>query len=530
MNKDIICAAIKSGDTVLGIELGSTRIKSVLLGPDRTPIAAGSFTWENKLVDGLWSYELSDAWKGLQESYRTLTEDVKAKYGLALEKVGAIGISGMMHGYLPFDKDGNQISMFQTWRNTNTTAAAEKLSCLFNFNIPLRWNISHLYQVILDGEEHVKDIDYMTTLAGYIHWKLTGKRVIGVGEASGMFPIDSNINDYDQEMIKKFDACIADKNYTWKVYDIMPKVLVAGDDAGVLTEEGAKLLDPTGTLCSGIPMAPPEGDAGTGMVATNSVAKRTGNVSAGTSIFSMVVLEKQLSKMYPEIDMVTTPSGRPVAMVHCNNCTSDFDAWANLFAELFEAAGCSMSKNDLFTLLFKKSLEGDLDCDGVMVYNYLSGEPITGLEKGSPLVFRKPATKFTLANFLKAEIYSTLTSLRIGMEILNNENVIVERLLGHGGLFKTPGVAQRYLAAATGAAVSVMENAGEGGPYGMALLAAYMIDRAPGEALEDYLENNIFSAANVTTIIPETDEIDGFNDFLDLYIKGLSVEKAACVI
>lgn len=527
MDKGKIRQAIADGKTALGIELGSTRIKAVLLDENHMPIASGGFTWENKLRNGLWTYDLKDAWVGLASCYEAMAKDVYEKYDIEIENIGAIGISGMMHGYLPFDKAGNQISQFLTWRNTNTTAAAEKLTDLFKFNIPLRWSIAQLYQAVLNNEEHVENIDYICTLGSYIHWKLTGQKVIGIGEASGMFPIDSTINDYDQAMLDKFRKQIDEYNFSWDIGNILPKVMVAGENAGRLTEEGAKLLDPSGKLKSGIPMVPPEGDAGTGMVATNSVAERTGNVSAGTSIFAMVVLEKQLSKVYPEIDMVTTPNGKPVAMVHCNNGTSDFDAWTGIFSEVLELMGANVDKGELFTKLYKKSLEGSPDCGGVMVYNYLSGEPITGLTEGRPIVMRKPDADFNLSNFLRAQIYSILTSLRIGMEILVEEKVKIERLMGHGGLFKTAGVAQRYLAAATGAEVSVMETAGEGGSYGIAVLAAYMLQKKAGETLEDYLNRKVFAENIGSAMKPQEDDEKGFKNFLQSYEKALSAAKEA---
>ncbi|MGI6072320.1 MAG: xylulokinase [Lachnospiraceae bacterium] len=527
MTVEQIKTAIDNGQTILGIEFGSTRIKSVMLGPDHLPIASGSFTWENRYENGLWTYYMDDAWEGLRESYKALADDVFDKYGTKLKKIGAIGISGMMHGYLPFDRDGNQIDAFRTWRNTNTSAAAAELTKLFDFNVPLRWSISQLYQSILENMDHVKDLDYMTTLSSYIHWQLTGEKVIGIGEASGMFPIDSAINDYDQRMLDQFEQLIVDKNYKWRIRDVLPKVLVAGKNAGYLTPEGAAKLDPSGLLEPGIPMAPPEGDAGTGMVATDSVGVRTGNVSAGTSIFSMIVLEKQLSRVYEEIDMVTTPCGKPVAMVHCNNCTSDFDAWTGLFSEVIEASGNYMDKDDLFTMLYTKSLEGDPDCGGIMVYNYVSGEPVTGLLEGRPLVIRKVDAKFTLANFLRAEIYSAFAALRIGMGILDNENVVIDRLMGHGGLFKTPGVSQCYLAAATGAEVSVMKNAGEGGPYGMALLADYMVNRKDSETLDEFLDGTIFSSDEKITVSPDQETVDGYRKYLDDYITALGVEEKA---
>ncbi len=418
MNRNDIQKAIESGKTALGVELGSTRIKAVLIGEDHTPIAAGSYEWENRHENGIWTYSLEDVWTGLQESYRNLSNEVLEKYNMPLQNIGAIGFSAMMHGYLAFDKDGKLLVPFRTWRNTITGQAAEKLTDLFQFNIPQRWSIAHLYQAILNKEPHISDICHLTTLAGYVHWKLTGQKVLGVGEASGMFPIDSKINDYEERKIESFNECLKVENIPWKLQDILPKVLVAGDAAGVLTEEGARLLDPTGGLQAGIPLCPPEGDAGTGMVATNSVAERTGNVSAGTSVFAMIVLEKDLSKLYPEIDMVTTPTGKPVAMVHSNNCTSDLNAWVGLFHEFTNALGVEISQSRLFEMLYQKGLTGDADGGGLLAYNYLSGEHITHLEEGRPLFVRTPESHFTLSNFMRVHLFSALASLKIGMDIL----------------------------------------------------------------------------------------------------------------
>ena len=521
-----IVEAIAAGKTALGIELGSTRIKAVLIGEDHTVLANGSFSWENRLENDRWTYHLDDAVRGLQESFADLAADVKGKYGVELTTIGAIGISGMMHGYLALDKEEKQLAPFLTWRNTNTPEAAGQLTELFQFNVPLRWSISQLYQAILNGEDHVPQVDYITTLAGYIHYLLTGKRVMGVGEASGMFPIDSIIMDYDQTMLDQFDALIADRGYGWKIRDILPKVLVAGQDAGCLTAEGAKLLDPTGKLQPGIPMAPPEGDAGTGMVATNSVDACTGNVSAGTSIFSMVVLEKKLSKLYRDIDMVTTPSGRPVAMVHCNNGASELDAWMRMFGEILTAVGANVSTGELFGKLFGESLKGDADCDDVTLFNYISGEPVTGLNDGRPLLVRRKDSKLTLANFMRSQIYSIFASLAVGHRILDAEQVRIRRLTGHGGLFKTPGVAQKYMAAALNAPVTVMKTAGEGGPYGMALLASYIL-RAKEMTLEDYLENVVFAGAEGSTMEPDAADVAGYKDYLKVYCDCLDLEHTA---
>ena len=508
--------------TVLGIELGSTRIKAVLIDERHLPIAQGDHEWENQLVNGIWTYSMEAIHSGLQDCFARLKADVKKKYGVELTTVGAIGVSAMMHGYLPFDKDGRQLAEFRTWRNTITGPAAEELTALFGFNIPQRWSIAHLYQAILNGEEHVKDIAFLTTLAGYIHWQLTGEKVMGVGEASGMFPIDSGKLDYDEGMLQKFKALTG-----MELRAILPKVLTAGESGGTLTESGARFLDPTWTLLPGIPVAPCEGDAGTGMAATNSVRPRTGNVSAGTSDFAMIVTEKPLG-VHREIDMVTTPDGAPVAMVHCNNCTSDINAWVNLFAEYSELMGLPVNKGELFTKLFRKALEGDADCGGLMSFNYFSGEGVTDLDEGRPLFARMPNASFTLANFMRTHLLSALATLKIGLDILTKtEQVPIDKLYGHGGFFKTPGVGQRMLSAAVGAPVSVMETAGEGGPYGMALLCAYMLWKQEGESLADYLDNKVFAGTEASTLMAEPSDIAGFSVFLSRYQKALPVEKCA---
>lgn len=520
-----IKAAIESAQTALGIEFGSTRIKAVLIGKNHEPIASGSFDWENTYDNGVWTYPLEQVWEGLQGAFAALKKNVAEKYGAKLTTVGALGISGMMHGYLAFDKNGNQLAPFRTWRNTITAKAAEELSELFGFNIPQRWSIAHLYQAILNGEEHVKDVDFIATLAAYVHWKLTGNKVIGVGEASGMFPIDSETNDYDAKMLEQFSEKVSE--YPWNIKDILPKVLVAGENAGTLTEEGALLLDPTGEFKAGVPLCPPEGDAGTGMVATNSVAVRTGNVSAGTSIFLMVVLEKALSKLYPEIDMVTTPAGKPVAMVHCNNCSGEIDAWAGMFTSMCKALGMEISIYKVLDKMFESALAGDKDCGGLVAYNYLSGEVITGLDSGKPMFFRGPDSKFTLENFSRVQLCSAAATLSIGMEILADEDVKIDRILGHGGYFKAPVAGQKIMGAALNAPVSVMKTAGEGGPWGVAILAEYMVSKAENEALDEYLENKVFAGQDSTEIAPDADDIAGFKAFLDNYKKGLAAEKAA---
>ena len=508
--------------TVLGIELGSTRIKAVLIDERFIPIASGDFEWENQLVNGVWTYSMEAVHTGLQSCFAALKADVKEKYGLELTEVGAIGVSAMMHGYLPFDKGGKQLAEFRTWRNTITGEAAEKLTALFGFNIPQRWSIAHLYQALLNGEEHVKDIAFLTTLAGYIHWRLTGEKLMGVGEASGMFPIDSRTLDYDEDMVRKFGSLTG-----IDLRAILPKVLPAGANAGTLTDAGARFLDPSGTLRPGIPVAPCEGDAGTGMVATNSVRVRTGNVSAGTSDFAMIVTDKPLG-VHREIDMVTTPAGAPVAMVHCNNCTSDINAWVGLFSAFAEAIGAPQEKGKLFTLLFRKALEGDADCGGLLAYNYFSGEGVTDLDEGRPVFARTPDARFTLENFMRTHLLSALATLKIGLDILTQtEQVEIDKLYGHGGFFKTPEVGQRMLSAAVGAPVSVMETAGEGGPYGMALLGAYMLWRDEGESLPDYLDNKVFAGASSTTLTADGSDAAGFNAFLERYKRALPMEKCA---
>ena len=464
---------IQQGKAILGIEFGSTRIKAVLIDGENKPIAQGSHEWENQLVDGLWTYSIDAIWNGLQDCYAQLRKDVKSQYDCEIESLAAIGFSAMMHGYMAFNKQQEILVPFRTWRNTNTAKAAAALSELFVYNIPLRWSISHLYQCILEDNDHVKDIDFITTLAGYIHWQLTGEKVLGVGDASGMLPIDPETRNYSQQMVDKFDALVAPKGYPWKLIDILPKVLNAGENAGVLTEAGAKKLDPSGTLKAGVPVCPPEGDAGTGMVATNAVKQRTGNVSAGTSSFSMIVLEKDLSKPYEMIDMVTTPDGSLVAMVHCNNCTSDLNAWVNLFKEYQQLLGVPVDMNEVFGKLYNNALTGDADCGGLIAYNYISGEPVTGLAEGRPMFVRSANDKFNLANFMRANLYASVGVLKIGNDILfNEEHIKVDRITGHGGLFKTKGVGQRVLAAAINSPISVMETAGEGGAWGIALLAS----------------------------------------------------------
>lgn len=519
--------ALETGKTVLGIEFGSTRIKAVLIDENNTPIASGSHDWENRYENGVWTYSLEDIWTGLQDAYTNLVADVKGQYGIVLKKIGAIGFSAMMHGYMVFDEKDELLVPFRTWRNNITGPAAEKLTEVFGYHIPQRWSIAHLYQSILNKEEHVGKIHTLLTLAGYIHWKMTGRKVLGVGEASGMFPIDIGTKDFNARMIAQFDELIAEKNYGWKLRDILPEVLVAGQDAGTLTAEGAKLLDVSGNLEAGVPLCPPEGDAGTGMVATNSVAERTGNVSAGTSVFAMIVMEKELQKVYDAIDLVTTPTGNLVAMVHCNNCTSDLNAWVGLFREFAESFGMKVEMNDLFETLYNKALEGDADCGGLLAYNYFSGEDITGFTEGRPMFVRTPESKFNLANFMRVHLFTSLGALKTGLDIFREEGVQVDRVTGHGGLFKTKGVGQSILAAAMNTPVSVMETAGEGGAWGIALLAAYMLYKKDGETLDTYLQDRVFGGNTGTCVEPKPEDVAGFDEFIKRYTAGLPIERAA---
>ena len=520
--------AIIEGKTLLGIEFGSTRIKAVLTDLEHNPIAQGGHGWENRLDNGIWTYTLEDIWGGLQDSYKKLAEDVEKQYGVKLTKVGAMGFSAMMHGYMAFDKDGELLVPFRTWRNTITEEASDKLTELFGYHIPQRWSIAHLYQAILNKEEHVSRVDFFTTLAGYIHWQLTGEKVLGVGDASGMFPIDSSTCDYNQKMVEQFDELISDKGFSWKLRDILPKSLAAGEAAGKLTAEGAKKLDPTGTLEAGIPVCPPEGDAGTGMAATNSVGVRTGNISAGTSVFSMVVLEHDLSKAYPELDLVTTPSGEQVAMVHCNNCTSDLNAYVGLFREFAKATGNEIDDDTLYGTLYRKAMEGDADCGGLLAYNYFSGESITGFNEGRPLFVRRPDAKMNLANFMRTHLYTALGALKVGNDILmKEENVKADFFFGQGGFFKIRGVGDRVMAAALNTPIKLMETAGEGGPWGQAILAGYMLQKEEGETLEQYLNNKVFKSGKVETCEPVAEDVKGFDEFMKDYNAGLVIERAA---
>lgn len=501
-----------------GMELGSTRIKSVLIDGKGIVKASGSHTWENRLENGLWTYSEKEIEQGVKDSLAALVKT----YGKTPD-ISVMGVSAMMHGYIALDSRGNLLVPFRTWRNTNTAQAADKLTSLFGANIPMRWSIAHLYQAILNGEEHVKDIAYLTTLSGYVHYKLTGEKVLGVGDAAGMFPIDSETCDYDEKMVSQFDGLIAEKGYPWKLKEILPRVLPAGKPAGTLTQAGAEYL---GGLCPGVALCPPEGDAGTGMVATNSVRQRTGNVSAGTSVFAMVVLERPLKELHTEIDLVTTPDGAPVAMVHCNNCTSEINAWAGVLKEFAAAMGKELSDGELMTLLFNSSGQADDDISGLLTYNYHSGEPITGLQTGRPLFVRTPDSRFTLANFMKSQIYSALASLALGMKLLEKEGVRIDEMCGHGGFFKTPEIGQSAMSAALNAPVTVMENAGEGGAWGIALLAAFA-DRA-GE-LPDFLQE-IFKDGKKSTLVADEREKTAFESYLAAYRAGLVIEKAATEI
>ncbi len=517
---------IERGKTALGIELGSTRIKAVLIGEDFLPLASGSHEWENRFEGGIWTYTLQDIEEGLKSCYRALKEDVSRKYGITLRRVGAIGVSAMMHGYMPLDGAGNLLSPFRTWRNNIASAAADRLTELFGYHIPARWTVAHLYQAILAGEEHTRRIDYLTTLEGYIHLRLTGRKVIGVGEASGMFPVDPATKGYNAAMLEKFNALIAGK-VPYKVQDILPKILLAGEEAGTLTEEGARFLDPAGDLESGIPLCPPEGDAGTGMVATNAVRVHTGNISAGTSVFAMIVLDREPKKPYPEIDLVTTPAGELVGMVHCNNCTSDLNGWVGLFGEFSRLAGAECTQGQLFDLLFHAAERGETDCGGLLNYNYVSGENITGVEGGRPLFVRSENSRFDLANFMRAQLYSAFATLKLGCDImLKEEGVRLDRITGHGGIFKTEGVAQNILAAAIGAPVTVMKTAGEGGAWGMAVLADYLL-RGKGRTLEDHLENVVFAGQEGKTLFPDPAIAEGFEKFIARYRAGLPVVREA---
>ncbi|MEX0161386.1 MULTISPECIES: xylulokinase [unclassified Microbacterium] len=517
---------ILAARTSLGIELGSTRIKACLIGSDATEVlATGSFAWENRLEDGLWTYAIDEVWAGLQAAYAALAADAESRHGVRPETFGAIGISAMMHGYLAFDAQGELLVPFRTWRNTNTGAAAAELTDLLGVNIPLRWSIAHLHQAVLDGEAHVPQLDFVTTLAGYVHERLTGERVLGVGDASGMFPIDSSTGDYDERMLQAYDARAADRLPS-TARDLFPTVLPAGAAAGSLTAEGAALLDPSGALKPGIPLCPPEGDAGTGMVATNSVSPRTGNVSAGTSIFAMVVLERPLTEVHHELDLVTTPAGDAVAMVHCNNGASELAAWAGLFTRFSAAAGQPLSDDAVFDALFREALDGEADAGGLLAYNHLAGEPIAGLTEGRPLFVRTPDSAFTLGNFMRSQLYGVFGTLALGMQVLTAEGVELDRMFAHGGMFRTAGVAQRFLAGALGAPVAVGELASEGGAWGIAVLASYLA-HAESASLGEYLERDVFATASLSVADPDPADAAGFAAYLDRYRAGLAIEAAA---
>jgi sugar (pentulose or hexulose) kinase len=526
MNETHAHDAIASGRTALGIEFGSTRIKACLVDAENpaTVFAVGSHDWENQFVDRLWTYSLEAVWEGVQDAYRNLVADADRRYGIRPATFGAIGVSGMMHGYLAFDAEENQLVPFRTWRNTNTASAAAELTEKFGVNIPLRWSIAHLHQAVVDNEPHVSQLNFFTTLAGYVHWKLTGRKVIGVGDASGMVPIDPATRDYDATIVGLYNELVAGKSIP-PLAHLLPTVLPAGAAAGNLTADGAALLDPTGLLKPGVPFCPPEGDAGTGMVATNAVAPRTGNVSAGTSIFAMVVLEHPLTNVHHEIDLVTTPAGDPVAMVHCNNGASELAAWVSLFARFAEASGSTVDSDSVYETLFREALDGEADAGGLLAYNHLAGEPIVGLSEGRPLFVRTPDSRFTLANVMRAQLYGVFGTLALGMQILADEGAELDQMFAHGGMFRTAGVAQRFLAVALNAPVSVAETASEGGPWGMAVLAAYL--RHADTLLDDYLTDHVFAGATLHATTPDPAEVVGFVRYLERYRSGLDVERAA---
>ena len=530
MNEEMqkTAAKITNGETTIGIELGSTRIKAVLTDLDGRPIAAGNHDWENDFAEGYWTYSLEAVWEGVQASFKNLSDDVYSSFGVRLTQAGAIGISAMMHGYLAFDAHDRLLVPFRTWRNSTTEPASRRLTELLNYPIPQRWSIAHLYQGILDGEPHLPDVAYLTTLAGYVHWRLTGRKVLGIGDASGMFPIDLETADFNRRLMDLFNREIRPRNLPWRLESLLPKVLKAGEEAGFLTPAGALLLDPSGGLQAGIPFCPPEGDAGTGMVATNSVAPRTGNVSAGTSVFAMIVLEGDLSKAYSEIDLVTTPTGRLVAMVHANNCTSDYDAWLSLFGEVALEFGLEVNKAGLYDTLLRKSLEADPDGGGLLSYGYVSGEHITRVSEGRPLFVRPPGSRFNLANFMRTNLFSSLGALKIGLDILaQNEGVKLDEIHGHGGFFKTREVGQRLMAAAVNVPVSILETAGEGGAWGASILAGYWVKKAQWGTLDEYLEHVVFQNRKKTTVAPNPADVAGFDTFMKRYVAGLPVVQTA---
>ncbi len=512
--------------TSLGIELGSTRIKLTLIDENFHVVSEGFSTWENRFINNLWTYSISDIKNHLQDAYRNLKNNIKNKYNYVLKEVGSIGISAMMHGYMAFDEDNRLLVPFRTWRNNNASEAAYKLSEIFNFHIPARWSIAHLYQAILNNEEHVPSISFFTTLSGYVHFLLTGNKVLGIGDASGMFPINPLTKDYDHEMLVKFNSLLNEKNLTFRLEELLPKILLAGQNAGRLTKEGALFLDVDGDLKEGVLFCPPEGDAGTGMVCTNSILPLTGNISAGTSIFGMIVLDKKMSKYYPEIDIVTTSIGNEVAMVHCNNCTSEINAWVNLFYEYSQLIGSNISKNDIYYKLFKESLNGEPDCGTLLTYNYTSGENITNIRHGHPLFIKDENSSFTLSNFVRAQIYSAFATLKFGLDkLLKDENINAKNFYAAGGIFKSEGVADLYLASSLNTPITLMETSNEGGSYGMALLAAYMFHN--NLSLVDYLNNLIFVNAKSKTTFPDVELVEGFNQFEKRYIRGLTLLKDA---
>lgn len=520
--------AIKQGNVSLGIELGSTRIKAVLITDDFETIASGSYVWENQLENGIWTYSLDKVWEGIQKSYAKIAAEVQGKYHTTLTKISSIGVSAMMHGYLAFAENGDLLVPFRTWRNNITEQAADELTELFQFNIPQRWSIAHLYQAILNQESHVKDIHFITTLAGYVHWKLCGEKVLGIGDASGVFPVDEETGTYCKDFLEQFAGLENVKPYPWNIEEILPKVLRAGEHGGKLTAEGAKLLDVNGNLQAGSIMAPPEGDAGTGMVCTNSVRKRTGNISVGTSAFSMLVLEQPLKKVYRDIDIVTTPSGAPVAMVHINNCSSDINAWANLFKQFAERLGIELSMDRLYETLFLVTTKADPDAGGLLNYSYLSGENITKMPEGRPLFVRKPDSSFTLANFIQSQLYAAFAPLKIGMDILKYEEQIkTEVLIAQGGLFKTPVISQQILANALNTPITVMSTAGEGGAWGMAVLAVYAKEDNNKQSLEDFLDQKVFVNPESVTLNPEENGVSGYETFIKQYQVGLPIESNA---
>lgn len=519
---------IESGQAVLGIELGSTRIKAVLIDDQNRPIADGGFSWENQLVDGIWIYELADVETGIQASIRDLKKNVKMKYGTDLKLLRSIGISAMMHGYLVLDKNQQQLAPFRTWRNTITKEEAQELTSLFNYTIPQRWSIAQLYYSVRRQEQHVSMICHMTTLAGYVHWLLTDEWVLGIGDASGIFPIDVKTKTYAPEMVRKFDYLISDRNYPWQLNDILPKVLTAGEEAGRLTERGARFLDPEGSICPGVPLCPPEADGATGMIATNTISRRTGNVSVGTSIFSIIVLEKELSQVYEDFDNMMTPSGECCVLVHCNNGTTELDTWVGVFREFAHSLGCRLSNQELFHLLYNVALEGDVDCGGILSYNHLAGENTLGFQQGRPLLVRKPDDKLNLANFMRSQLYASLAALKIGIDqLISEEDIGIDIMMAHGGLFKTEYVGQKILADAINVPVSVMATAGEGGAYGIALLASYLVQKQEGESLEDYLQKRVFAGMKVQVVRPEEAAAAGFEAFTKKYRSGFPIEQAA---